>query len=115
MGLRKTAKEEKGQAGTNEQVVNAFGEYLESVYVPVDIRPEALTILREFAAAIDPVPLAETTLQEIRTFERDHKSSTPAVRVQPTATGNQIRKAIQGRRYAHIYFREFRKSIKAPK
>jgi hypothetical protein len=106
----------------NEEVLTAFREYLQAHPLKIaDVTTEAkaLAILREFATAIDPVPLAEATLQEIKVFERDHK--VPAVSVRPAPLSpaharDRYLKALQELRYHEIqivmlYFRGFRDSV----
>lgn len=60
---------------SNEVVIAAFGEYLQTHPVPARAAtvPDAMAIVREFADAVCPIPLTEVTLDEIKTFEERQK------------------------------------------
>jgi hypothetical protein len=90
----------------NEEVLTAFEEYLKAQPSLGNVEvPRALKMLREFAAAIDPVPLADVTLKEITVFERDHRVPAVAVRPVPLSLEHartRYLKAVQEIRY-HEY------------
>lgn len=103
----------------NEELLTAFADYLDTLPSPPDNRAGSLAILCEFAATIDPSPLAEATLEEIKIFQRDHKA--PAVPMRPLPlTQREVETRYLGihseLRYAQVrlvmlYFRHFLKSL----
>lgn len=103
----------------NEEVLTAFGEYVESHLFGFTTIPNALSILREFATAIDPVPLTETTLQEIRVFEREHKIPVTPMKPLPLSAveiEKRHAKVMAELRYSEYrlvmeYFRAFRREV----
>ena len=105
---------------SNEEVLTAFSEWLQMYPVLCEIPAnDASTIVREFAAAIDPVPLAEATIKEMRVFERDHKVPATPVRPVPLSLEYARKRYINAMaelRY-HEYqavmlsFRQFRDSV----
>ena len=112
---------EERHAMTNQDVLSAFQEYLDSP--PTDerarllssiigdslSRQDVLNKVREYALVIDPVPLAETTIKEMRVFVADGKKG----------LGSAISREIEHyRRYVAMeVFRCFRDSVlkKKPK
>jgi hypothetical protein len=105
----------------NDEVVAAFAEFLE-IDPQCTIFPKPATaqaVLREFANAIDPVPLEEVTEQEIKIFLRDRKVPTVAVRPLPLSEAHaraRMEKAKAALRYSEYQlsmecFRLFRRSV----
>jgi hypothetical protein len=85
------------QTWSNEEVLAAFEDYLQVTLVVGNadvhrLREDALATVREFVRAIDPVPLSEALVKEMKFFERHGKRS-------------------HGRAIGMAYFREFRDSV----
>ena len=101
----------------NEEVLTAFEDYLDSP--PTDerarllssiigdslSREDVLNKVREYALVIDPIPLAETTIREMKVFVSDGKKGPPIPR--------EIERY---RRYVAMeIFRSFRDSVLKPR
>ncbi len=87
-----------------EEELVAFEEWLRGRLViggrnMTDVQDKALAAVREFARAIDPVPLSESTVKEMKRFEYDAKR-------------RAIRKGTAGPYAIGMgYFREFRDTV----
>src|SRR5215471_12638866 len=92
----------------NDEVLNAFREFIEKEYRgqagigghDLVSAEAALRTVRELAAAIDPERLEEVTLDEIKTFVRDHKVKIPSEKSVLGASRERFGGAMQARREA---------------